>query len=461
MTDLGKISFDLISKYNVQGPRYTSYPPAPSWSDEVTAEDYENSVLESNKEKHPRPLSLYFHIPFCEHLCYFCGCTTIITGNNHKMEDAYMEALLRETDWLSTVVSARRPVIQMHLGGGTPTYLRPDNLSALLTSLRKRFSFSSDVEMGVEVDPRVTTPEQLRILRDHGVNRISMGVQDFDPEVQKAVHRVQPFEKTEALLKEARFLVFTSVNFDLIYGLPLQTARGFSETARKIIGLAPDRLAVYSYAYVPWMKHHQNVLKDKMPTEREKYDIFIAAVRAFTEGGYEYIGMDHFSKPGDELSRARENGTLWRNFQGYTTKAGTDLFGLGMSAISHVHDGFFQNQRDLRAYQEAILGERPATMRGFRLSHDDKLRSRVIQNLLCHAVVIKSEIEEEFSINFDRTFSQALIDLQGLEKDGLVELSKDEIRPTMLGRVFLRNLAMPFDAYLPKAGEKTVFSRTL
>ncbi|MCB4757655.1 MAG: oxygen-independent coproporphyrinogen III oxidase [Elusimicrobia bacterium] len=461
MTDLSRISFDLIRKYNVQGPRYTSYPPAPSWSNDVGPEEYENTVLESNKAGKPRPLSLYLHIPFCEHLCYFCGCTTIITGDNHNLEKGYLDCLLKELAGVSSLVNVKRSVVQLHLGGGTPTYLKPDHLTALLGDIRKRFTFSPDAEIGVEIDPRVTTTEQLRIMRDYGVNRLSMGVQDFDIQVQQAVHRIQPYEQTEKLFKEARALGFGSINLDLIYGLPLQTPKGFEETAGRIVGLGPDRLAVYSYAYVPWMKRHQSVMSDKMPSERDKYEIFLTAVRMFTGAGYEYIGMDHFAKPGDELSRAREERTLWRNFQGYTTKAGTDLFGLGLSAISHIHGGFFQNERDLRAYQDAIKNGRPATMRGFRLSQDDKIRARVIQNLLCHTVVIKSEIEDEFGIDFDRYFDASLKDLKEPEKDGLVQVSKSEIRPTLLGRVFLRNLAMAFDAYLPKAGEKTVFSRTL
>ena len=288
-----------------------------------------------------------------------------------------------------------------------------------------------------------------------------MGVQDFDPRVQKAINRLQPYEATRDLVLEARRLGFPSVNMDLIFGLPYQTPESFSKTIDRVLEISPDRLAVYSYANVPWMKKHQRVLEPHLPDERAKFGIFRTALERFQDSGFEYIGMDHFARPDDELARARRDRSLHRNFQGYTTKAGTDLIGLGMSAIGSVGDGYVQNYRELGNYQSAVAARGSATFRGFRLSADDRLRRTVIGNLLCHGVVVKSEIEKEFGISFDETFADALERLSPCAEDGLVELSTGEVRATAVGRVFLRNLAMPFDAYLEQAPEKPVFSRTL
>ncbi len=399
------LSFDLLHKYNVQGPRYTSYPPAPSWKTEIGPREFEQEIDESNIPSHAAPLSLYFHLPFCEKLCFFCGCTTVITGKNRSFVQPYLASVHQELDWLQNHVSKKRSVVQFHLGGGTPTYHSADELKKLMESVHKGFSFDSTAEVGIEVDPRVTTIEHLKALRSVGFNRISMGVQDFNPNVQEAVNRVQPFEDTKRLVNEARDAGFVSINMDLIYGLPYQTTATFEKTIDQILLIGPDRLAVYSYAHVPWLKQHQEHFEKNLPDERTKFEIFRTALRRFTDAGFDYIGMDHFAKPDDELSKARRNRTLWRNFQGYTTKAGTDLFGLGMSAISNVHGGFFQNEKDLKKYQEKIRTG-PATIRGFRLSQDDKIRARVIQNLLCHAEVVKSEIEKMFGINFDDYFSR-------------------------------------------------------
>lgn len=452
---------ELLHKYNVAGPRYTSYPPAPSWSDAFGAADYEALIAESNAAASPAPLSLYVHLPFCEKLCYFCGCTVVITGKNHETEDGYLALLERESAWLASRIDRSRPVVQLHYGGGTPTYFDPERLERLAEALHTGFTFAPDAELGVEIDPRVTTTAHLETLRRTGFNRLSMGVQDFDPKVQEAVNRIQPFEATRDLTAAARSMGFSSVNMDLIYGLPFQTPDSFRRTIDQILEIAPDRLAVYSYAHVPWMKKHQRVVEPALPGEREKFEIFRTALARFTAAGYEYIGMDHFARPDDELARARGDRSLWRNFQGYTTKAGTDLFGIGMSAIGGIAGAYVQNRRELPEYRAAIEAGGPATMRGFRLSADDRLRRAVIQSLLCHGVVVKAEIEERFRIDFDETFAGALSRLEECRRDGLVELDAGEIRATALGRVFLRNLAMPFDAYLPSAPEKPMFSRTL
>ena len=455
------VSLDLLHRYNVPGPRYTSYPTAPVWKEDFTPERYESVLRESAAETVPAPLSLYTHLPFCEALCYFCGCTVVITGTRHSLEDAYLETLEREIDWVADRAGAGRPVAQFHLGGGTPTYFAPERLRRLVQKFRSRFPFASDAEIGVEVDPRVTTREHLRALAELGFNRLSLGVQDFDPRVQTAINRVQPYEDTKRLVEEARAFGFPSVNMDLIFGLPFQTAASFSETIARVLAIGPDRLAVYSYANVPWLKKHQAVIQPHLPDEATKFEIFRTALERFTDAGFEYIGMDHFARPTDELARARADRTLHRNFQGYTTKAGTDLIGFGMSAIGGVGRTYVQNRRDLAPYQQAVSSSGAATFRGFRLSEDDLLRRGVISSILCHGVVSKPQVEREYSIRFDDVFADALERLEPLAEDGLVELRAEEIRATPLGRIFLRNIAMPFDAYLADAPGKPVFSKTL
>ena len=454
------VSLDLLHRYNVPGPRYTSYPTAPVWREGLGPVEYEEILVESGAATRPAPLSLYLHIPFCESLCYFCACTVVITGN-HVVEDPYLDLLEREIDWISARAGERREVVQLHWGGGTPTYLAPQRITRLASKLRSAFRFAADAEVGVEIDPRVTTPAHLTSLRAAGFNRLSMGVQDFDPAVQEAINRIQTYEETRALVTSAREMGFDSVNMDLIYGLPLQTPDSFRATIERIIEIGPDRLAVYSYANVPWLKKHQKLLETRLPGEREKFEIFRTALASFTQAGYEYIGMDHFARPGDELARARRDRTLHRNFQGYTTKAGTDLIGMGVSAIGAVGDAFVQNRRELADYRRAIQSEGSATFRGFRLSSDDRLRRAVIGNLLCHGVVVIPEIESAFGVDFRGYFADSLDRLAPCVEDGLVELSDTEVRATPLGRVFLRNLAMPFDAYLTDAAEKPTFSRTL
>jgi oxygen-independent coproporphyrinogen-3 oxidase len=455
------VSVELLHRYNVPGPRYTSYPTAPVWRESFSPEDYEKILSASGQQESPAPLSLYLHLPFCETLCFFCACTVVITSN-HSVEDPYLAVLEKEIDWVAARSgSDNREVVQLHWGGGTPTYFSPEHISRLAERLRRKFRFAADAEVGVEVDPRVTTPGHLEALSRAGFNRLSMGVQDFDPEVQKSINRVQPFEDTRGLVRAARAMGFESVNVDLIYGLPLQTPGSFRATIERILEIAPDRLAVYSYANVPWLKKHQRLLEPHLPGEQEKFEIFRTALALFTASGYEYIGMDHFARPDDELARARRSRTLHRNFQGYTTKAGTDLVGLGVSAIGAIGDAFVQNRRELADYRQAVEADGAATFRGFRLSFDDRVRRAVIGNLLCHGVVVFGEIESAFGIDFREYFAVALVGLAGCVADGLVGISETEIRATPLGRVFLRNLAMPFDAYLPAQMEKPVFSRTL
>ncbi len=378
------VSLELLHRYNVPGPRYTSYPTAPTWKEDFGPATYEAVLRESAAAPSPAPLSLYVHLPFCESLCYFCACTVVITGSNHSAEETYLATLEREIDWVAERVGPARRVIQLHWGGGTPTYFTPERMARLGRKLRERFFFAEDAEIGVEVDPRVTRPDHLQTLERLGFNRLSMGVQDFDPRVQQAVDRIQPFEDTRRLVEAARHLGFSSINMDLIYGLPFQTPETFSATIDSVLEIGPDRLAVYSYANVPWLKKHQKLLEQHLPEERTKFEIFRTALERFTAAGFEYIGMDHFARPEDELSRARQNRTLHRNFQGYTTKAGTDLIGLGMSAIGSIGNAYVQNARELPVYRAAVDSEGAASFRGFRLSQDDRIRRTVIGNLLCH-----------------------------------------------------------------------------
>ncbi|MDI9613558.1 MAG: oxygen-independent coproporphyrinogen III oxidase, partial [Acidobacteriota bacterium] len=322
--DLGA---ELLDRYNVPGPRYTSYPTAPEWDDAFGPADYEHELGESNASG--RPLSLYMHLPFCESLCLFCGCNVVIR-KNHDDALPYLETLRREIAQVALHVDRARPVVQFHWGGGSPTYFSADQLEDLFTYVRGLFTFSPDAEIGVEVDPRVTTPGHLDTLRRLGFNRISMGVQDFNPEVQKAVRRVQPYEQTRVLYDRCRALGFDSINIDLMYGLPLQTPASFGATVDRVIGMGPDRVAMFSYAHVPWLKKQQGAIARLIPLGMDKFQIFRTGIGLFTAAGYRYIGMDHFARPDDELCVAQHNRTLHRNFQGYTTKAGSDLLGLGV-----------------------------------------------------------------------------------------------------------------------------------
>ena len=461
------VPLELLRRYNVQGPRYTSYPTAPMWKESFGAEDYRGILRESAAGESPAPLSLYFHLPFCERLCFFCGCTVVITGSRHSGEASYLELVEKEMDSVAGALeggdgqSRRRRVVQVHWGGGTPTYFPPALLERLGRAIRDRFDLDADAELGVEVDPRVTTAEHLQTLARLGFNRLSMGVQDFEPRVQAAINRIQPFEATRDLVRRARDLGFPSVNIDLIYGLPHQTPASFSETIDRVLEIDPDRLAVYSYANVPWMKKHQAILEPHLPDEATKFEIFRTALERFSAAGYEYIGMDHFARPTDELARARHDRTLHRNFQGYTTKGGADLIGFGMSAIGSIGRRYVQNRRELAAYRSSVAEEGAATFRGALLTDDDLLRREVIQSLLCHGVVVREEIEARFGIRFDDEFRGALEALAPCVADGLVTIDDREVRATPLGRIFLRNLAMPFDAYLGQTAEKPVFSRTL
>jgi oxygen-independent coproporphyrinogen-3 oxidase len=454
------VSDEFLARYDRPGPRYTSYPTAPVWNDSYGPADLE--AAHAKAESAASPVSLYMHIPFCESLCLFCACTVVIQKDK-SVAPPYLDVLKHEMDRVARNVSRLRPVVQFHWGGGTPTYLTPEQIEDLFEYTRARFHLAPDAEIGIEVDPRVTSFQHLETLRRLGFNRLSMGIQDFHPEVQKAIHRIQPYEMTRDLILEARRLGFDSINVDLIYGLPYQTPERFSHTVEQIAGLAPDRIALFSYAHVPWLKKQQGSFATHLPEGAEKFAIFRTGVEQFIEAGYLYIGMDHFARPSDELAVAQRNRTLHRNFQGYTTKAGADLYGMGVSAISSIQDTYAQNYRALPEYQSAVAARGIATMRGYKLSADDRLRRAVISRLLCHTVIPKTEVNAEFGIHFDEYFADELGRLQSYQEDRLIVVTPEEIHTTWLGRIFIRNLAMVFDPYLEKQqlSARPLFSKTL
>jgi oxygen-independent coproporphyrinogen III oxidase len=451
---------EFVTRYNRPGPRYTSYPTAPVWTDSFGPNEYETAIALADQKK--SPVSLYMHLPFCESLCLFCACNVIIRKDKSGTPP-YLDILKKETAHIARGVSRDRQVAQFHWGGGTPTYLSPEQIEDLFGFTRERFTFAPDAEIGIEVDPRVTTREHLETVRRMGFNRLSMGVQDFKEEVQKAVHRIQPYEQTRDLIQAARELGFDSINVDLIYGLPYQTADSFAHTVEQIVGLSPDRIAMFSYAHVPWLKKQQGSFVAHLPEGMQKFDIFRSGLLKFLEAGYLYIGMDHFAKENDELAVSQRNRTLHRNFQGYTTKAGADLYGMGITAISGIQETYAQNFRDIPSWEKAVTERGIATMRGYRLSPDDVIRREVISRLLCHTVIVKDEISRQFDINFDEYFAPELARLKTPEADGLVVINDKEIRTAWLGRIFIRNLAMVFDPYLEKQhlDSKPLFSKTL
>ncbi len=462
--DQFRISEEFLARYNRPGPRYTSYPTAPVWREDFGPDDLEQVFTRAEEKR--TPVSLYMHLPFCESLCLFCACTVVI-AKDHGAAPPYLATLKREIEHVSRFVSSSRQVVQFHWGGGTPTYLTPEQMEELFRFAADRFSFAPDAEIGIEVDPRVTTTRHLETLRHLGFNRLSLGIQDFDPAVQQAIHRIQPFEATRDMIAAARALGFRSINVDLIYGLPYQTATRFAATVDQVLAMAPERVALFSYAHVPWLRKQQGAFASHLPEGMEKFRIFCMGLEKFLGAGYAYIGMDHFARPDDELAEAQRNRTLHRNFQGYTTKAGADLYGMGVSAISGIGSAYAQNHRQLPPYTEAVERRGLATMRGCRLTQDNLLRRALISRLLCHAVIRKSKIEAEFGIVFDDYFAPEMARLAPFVEDELVEPLSDplseEIRVTPLGRIFIRNIGMVFDPYLEqqRLAERPLFSKTL
>jgi oxygen-independent coproporphyrinogen-3 oxidase len=447
----------LISKYSMPGPRYTSYPTAPIWKNEHGVSDYQTQLRGcTNSDK---PLALYFHIPFCESLCYYCGCNIKIT-KDHSGASIYVSALLNELASVKKKLGANRKIHQICWGGGTPTFLSSNEMDRLHRGTLELFEIVPDAEVSIEVDPRVTSFEQLNTLRTLGFNRISLGVQDFNPVVQKAVNRVQSLEQTRGLFQRARDLGFTRNNFDLIYGLPYQTLASFEETVREVIAIKPDRIALYNYAHLPGMIKHQTILDEMpMPSAEARVDIFSMAYNLLTANGYEAIGMDHFALKTDELYTAIESGSLYRNFMGYTVKKGSDLIGIGASAIGEVGDAYFQNVKEVKKYQAAVQNGDFATLRGCLLSADDVRRKWVIQRLMCNFQISPALYYLTFGESFDDKFGSEWANLDAFEADGILQEFDSEFRVTDRGRLFVRNVAMLFDAYLkekPKRYSSTV-----
>jgi oxygen-independent coproporphyrinogen-3 oxidase len=454
-----KVDLDLVQKYNVAGPRYTSYPPATKFTDALTWPELAEKILENNKTD--RDLSLYFHIPFCETLCWFCGCTTVITLN-HSQGQTYINYLEKEVAQMATLINPRRKAVQLHFGGGSPTFLAPDEIRRLGDIIHKHFTFSPDIEAGVEIDPRRLTRDHVVALREVGFNRASLGVQDFDPTVQQAVHRIQPREMTQQTIDWLREMNFSSVNLDLIYGLPHQTVESFNRTLDIVLDMKPDRLAVFSYAHVPWVKPAQKILEQKvLPTPETKLQLLKNVIERLTENNrYIYIGMDHFAQPKDELVLAQHNKTLQRNFQGYSTRGNADIYAFGMSAISQIPDAYWQNEKELPKYYAALDAGKVPLMRGYVVTEEDKIRRDTIMRVMCDLGLDYAAMSQRLGVNFASHFEREIESLAGFETDGLVNRSKAGLEVTDMGRLFIRNIAMCFDNTLAPAGERK-HSRTI
>jgi oxygen-independent coproporphyrinogen III oxidase len=456
------IDVEVLSKYSKPGPRYTSYPSAPAFTDDFGPDQYLEKILENNDPDRSDDISLYFHFPFCDTLCYFCACNMIITHNRNRIAE-YNTYLKKEIDLIRPLISSKRKVAQLHWGGGSPSYLDPDQIIDIGSYIKKNFDFKDDIEASVEVDPRGFTRDHLQALRDCGFNRISLGVQDFDQDVQKAVNRIQPEQLTRDVVEWCREFGFRSINIDLIYGLPLQTLTSFSKTIENIIDISPDRIAVFNYAHVPWLKPHQKLIKEEdLPLPRTKLKMFAMTIEKLLAAGYWNIGMDHFAKQNDEIVIAQKNRTLQRNFQGYSTNGGSDLYGFGMSAIGHFGGVYAQNEKILAKYFSSLRENRPATHLGYIMSEDDRIRKEVIMRLMCDMELTKGEIESRFGIDFNSYFSSSLPKLEEFITDGLVTITPEKIVVNGYGRLFIRNIAMCFDAYLERISkEKPVFSKTV
>jgi oxygen-independent coproporphyrinogen III oxidase len=452
---------ELIKKYDRPGPRYTSYPTAPEWTD-FSAEQYEQHLARANAQG--GPLSIYVHLPFCREMCRFCGCNVIATHDRNR-PDAYLDVLEKEIELVAKRLPHRRAASQLHWGGGTPTFLDEKQLARCHEVIAKSFDFTKDVEKAIEIDPAITTKSQIDLLARLGFNRISMGVQDFDPKVQQTVARIQGEKETADLVQAARDAGFGGVNLDLIYGLPFQTLDTWKATLDKIIAIRPDRMAVFGFAYVPWAKPHQRLLPEgELPKTELRVQLFLAAVEAFTKAGYRLIGLDHFALESDELAKAQDAGTMFRNFQGYTVRPAEDTVAFGMTSISDIGGAYAQNAHKLKDWQAKVLaGELPVT-RGASVSADDLLRRFVINRVMCLLKLDLREVGEEFGAGARKDIEASLQrGVDELKADGLVTFDGEVLKVTPLGQLLVRNVAMLFDAYLPKhAGDKKqTFSRTV
>ncbi|MBF0183806.1 MAG: oxygen-independent coproporphyrinogen III oxidase [Magnetococcales bacterium] len=461
-----QVLFDrqLIERYNQSGPRYTSYPTAPHLHEAFGVREFRDEVLRTAAEEPQRPLSLYVHIPFCDTVCYYCACNKIVTPDRSRAA-RYLQSLLREVALQGELFGRQRPVLQLHLGGGTPTYLESDQLHQLMDALHHHFRLVDDQEgeYGIEVDPREMPVGSISRLRQLGFNRLSIGVQDLDPAVQKAVNRVQPLALNRRVVEEARAAGFPSINLDLIYGLPLQSERSFLQTLQQVVEtLDPDRLAVFNYAHLPqYFMPQRRVDPQQLPAPEEKLRILESTIRFLTDAGYLYIGMDHFAKPNDELAVAQRQGILHRNFQGYTTHGDCDLIGMGSSSISQIGRIYAQNEKEVEPYYQRVDQGELAVFRGLLLNEDDLIRREVIMRLICDFQLDRAAIERRFHLSFADTFQSEMSDMQRMIEEGLLEEEGEILRVKPAGRLLIRNICMVFDWYLRNAQQKKSFSKTI
>lgn len=451
----------LIRRYDGSGPRYTSYPTADRFTEAFTAEHYANALALRNQSRAAQPLSLYVHLPFCDSICYYCACNKIIT-KDHSRSAKYVRYLQQEIAMVGGLLEGDRVIAQLHWGGGTPTFLSHDEMAALIDSLKTQFVFTPDAEVSIEVDPRKVNAATIAFLASLGFNRLSIGVQDFDTVVQIAVNRIQSESQTRTVIDAARANGFKSINVDLIYGLPRQTLRGFAATLDKVANAKPDRIALYSYAYVPHLfKPQRSIPEADLPSADTKLAILALAVEKLSAAGYVYIGMDHFAKPDDELAKAQRTRRLHRNFQGYSTKPDCDLIGFGISAIGKIGTAYVQNMKTLDAYYTCLDALALPVARGIELDDDDIVRRDVIQKLMCDFAVEFADIESRHAIHFIDYFAAELDALAPFETDGLITLSSDAIAVTPRGKWLVRSIAMAFDRRLREARERARYSRVI
>jgi oxygen-independent coproporphyrinogen-3 oxidase len=460
MLDTIRWDTDLIRRYDLAGPRYTSYPTAAQFNSQVGTFDLLHALRDSRKAL--RPLSLYVHIPFCANICYYCACNKVITKDRGRAV-AYLQRLEQEIQLVACHLDPNQKVEQLHFGGGTPTFLSHDELRQLMARLRRHFNFLEDDsgDYSIEIDPREADWSTMGLLRELGFNRVSIGLQDLDPAVQRAVNRLQSLEETRAVIEAARTLQFRSINIDLIYGLPKQTPDNFARTVDEVINLQPDRLSVFNYAHLPErFMSQRRINSNDLPAPAEKLEMLQRTIEQLTAAGYRYIGMDHFALPDDDLAIAQEESTLQRNFQGYTTHGHCDLIGLGVSAISQIADLYCQNSSDLNEYQNALGDTQLATSRGLLCNQDDRVRREVIQQLICNFSLEFAVIEQAFNIDFRGYFTDLWPQLQAMAKDGLIELDTARINVLPAGRLLVRSLCMVFDGYLQQQNSQR-FSRVI
>ncbi len=453
-----EVQLDLIRKYNVPGPRYTSYPTAPHFDENISWDMLIPHIKANNAPSQSDvPVSLYFHLPFCKSLCWFCGCTNVISLDS-SCSTRYFQYLRKELDMIAPLLNPARKIVQLHFGGGSPTFSQPEDILQLGTWIHKLFSFEKSYEASVEVDPRTATQANIKAFAEIGVNRVSIGIQDLDPDVQKAVHRFQPLELNLRTLEWVHSAGIESFNVDLIYGLPMQSAASFEKTLDEILKIKPSRFAVFNYAHVPWLKKAQNALTPLPPDV--KMDILKMTVEKLTDSGYTYIGMDHFALETDELSLAQRNKTLRRNFQGYSTHSGSDLYAFGMSSISQSDSVYWQNEKDLKEYYTLLDENKPVQRKGYLLSEDDKIRQKTIMRLMCDLELNFQAMSKLLSIDFAHYFAEELACLEKMQSDGLLICNDEGIKVTDLGRLFIRNIVMHFDVYLKKDKQRQ-FSQTV